>query len=115
MATTSVSASEKAAASSLRRGGSFLIEVSYPEEIFTSADLTDDQRLIGQTAEEFVAHEVLPHVHELEEHKDVYKRQGKAAIGNPHLLPGQQPMLAIGREYRSCSCVERIGTGLRLR
>jgi alkylation response protein AidB-like acyl-CoA dehydrogenase len=91
MATTSVSASEKAAASSLRRGGSFLIEVSYPEEIFTSADLTDDQRLIGQTAEEFVAHEVLPHVHELEEHKSGLMAELLKKSGELGLLGGGIP------------------------
>jgi alkylation response protein AidB-like acyl-CoA dehydrogenase len=85
MATTSVSTSEKAAASSLKRGGGFLIEDSQPEEIFTSADLTGDQRLIGQTAEEFVAQEVLPHVHELEQHKaglmaELLKKSGELGL-----------------------------------
>jgi alkylation response protein AidB-like acyl-CoA dehydrogenase len=51
------------------RGGSFLIEACRPEDVFTPADLTDDQRLIGQTAEEFVVNEVLPHVERLE-HKE---------------------------------------------
>jgi len=30
--------------------------------VFTPADLTDDQKLIGQTAEEFVIKEVFPHI-----------------------------------------------------
>ena len=34
--------------------------VTTPDNIFTPADLSDDQRLIGQTAEEFVAKEVVP-------------------------------------------------------
>ncbi len=52
------------------RGGSFLIESCRPEEIFTPADLNDDQKLIGQTAEEFVEKEVLPLAQELEQHKE---------------------------------------------
>ncbi len=52
------------------KGGSFLIESCRPEEIFAPADLNDDQRLIGQTAEEFVAKEVLPLANELEQHKE---------------------------------------------
>jgi alkylation response protein AidB-like acyl-CoA dehydrogenase len=48
------------------KGGSFLIEPRAPEEVFTPEDLTDQQRLIGQTAEEFVEKEVLPHVNEIE-------------------------------------------------
>src|SRR3989304_3141783 len=56
-------------------GGSFLVESPRPEEVFTPADLTDDQRLIGQTAEEFVTNEVLPLIPDLEQHK-------------PGLMPG---------------------------
>jgi alkylation response protein AidB-like acyl-CoA dehydrogenase len=50
-------------------GGSFLIESPRPEDVFTPAELTDDQRLIGQTAEEFVANEVTPLIPDLELHK----------------------------------------------
>ena len=51
-------------------GGSFLLDAPRLESVFTPADLSDDQRLIGQTAEEFVAHEVLPRIPELELHKE---------------------------------------------
>ena len=54
----------------LHRGGAFLITSCGPEDVFTPADFSDDQRLIGQTAEEFVQKEVLPAVPELEAHKD---------------------------------------------
>ena len=45
---------------SLNRGGSFLITSTRPEDVFTPADISDDQRLIGQTAEEFMTKEVIP-------------------------------------------------------
>ena len=51
------------------KGGSFLLESPAPADIFTPADLTDDQKLIGQTAEEFVAKEVLPLAKDLEAKK----------------------------------------------
>ena len=51
------------------KGGSFLLESPSPADVFTPADLTDDQKLIGQTAEEFVVKEVLPHVKDLENKK----------------------------------------------
>jgi alkylation response protein AidB-like acyl-CoA dehydrogenase len=54
----------------LNRGGSFLITKTSHEDVFTPADLTDDQRLIGQTAEEFMHKEVIPAIPELEAHKD---------------------------------------------
>ncbi|MGB9432963.1 MAG: acyl-CoA dehydrogenase family protein [Candidatus Acidiferrum sp.] len=51
------------------KGGSFLLESPTPQDVFTPADLTDDQKLIGQTAEEFVLKEVLPLAKELEAKK----------------------------------------------
>jgi len=51
------------------KGGSFLLESAAPGDIFTPADLTDDQKLIGQTAEEFVIKEVLPLAKDLENKK----------------------------------------------
>src|SRR5580692_11369802 len=54
----------------LNRGGAFLITSCRPEYVFTPADFSDDQRLIGQTAEEFVQKEVMPAIPELEAHKD---------------------------------------------
>ncbi|MGB2665492.1 MAG: acyl-CoA dehydrogenase family protein [Candidatus Acidiferrum sp.] len=51
------------------KGGSFLLESPAPQDIFTPADLSDDQKLIGQTAEEFVVKEVLPVAKELEAKK----------------------------------------------
>ncbi|HEY2459991.1 MAG TPA: acyl-CoA dehydrogenase family protein [Candidatus Acidoferrum sp.] len=51
------------------KGGSFLLESPQPQDVFTPADLTDDQKLIGQTAEEFVLKEVLPLAKELEAKK----------------------------------------------
>src|SRR5215468_1158561 len=51
------------------KGGSFLLESPLPQDVFTPADLTDDQKLIGQTAEEFVTKEVLPVVKDLENKK----------------------------------------------
>src|SRR5229473_4028793 len=51
------------------KGGSFLLETPQPGDVFTPADLTDDQKLIGQTAEDFVIKEVLPLAKDLENKK----------------------------------------------
>jgi alkylation response protein AidB-like acyl-CoA dehydrogenase len=84
MATTTVS-------QTLTRGGAFLISPSRPEDVFTPADLTDDQRLIGQTAEEFVANEVMPLVPELEQHKPGLMAQLLKKAGEIGLLGGGIP------------------------
>jgi len=49
------------------KGGSFLIESRRPEEIFTPEDLTDQHKLIAQTAQEFVEREIVPRIDEMEE------------------------------------------------
>ena len=55
---------------SLYRGGAFLVLTTSPADVFTPADISDDQRLIGQTAAEFVAKEVIPMIPDLENHKE---------------------------------------------
>jgi alkylation response protein AidB-like acyl-CoA dehydrogenase len=55
---------------SLNSGGTFLTTSISPEDVFTAADLNDDQRLIGRTTEEFVTKEVLPNIADLEKHKE---------------------------------------------
>ncbi|HTV58529.1 MAG TPA: acyl-CoA dehydrogenase family protein [Verrucomicrobiae bacterium] len=79
------------AAQDLLRGGSFLISSPAPQDIFTPADLTDDQRLIGQTAEEFVANEVVPLIPDLEAHKEGLMAQVVKKAGEIGLLGGGIP------------------------
>src|SRR6202050_829961 len=50
-------------------GGSFLLEERHHDEIFTPEDFTEQQQLIGQTAEEFTVNEILPNIEKME-HKD---------------------------------------------
>jgi alkylation response protein AidB-like acyl-CoA dehydrogenase len=67
------------------KGGSFLLESPLSSDVFTPADLTDDQKLIGQTAEEFVVKEVLPLVKDLENKKpglmaELVKKGGEVGL-----------------------------------
>ena len=73
------------------KGGSFLLESLLPQDIFTPADLTDDQKLIGQTAEEFVLQEVIPVVKELEEKKPGLMVQLIKKAGELGILGGGVP------------------------
>src|SRR6201993_4828679 len=75
----------------LNRGGAFLITSTSPEDVFTPADLTDDQRLVGQTAEEFVQKEVVPNIAELEAHKEGLMAQMLKKAGEIGLLGGAIP------------------------
>jgi len=49
------------------KGGAFLIEDVTPERVFTPEKLTDEHRLIAQTAAEFVSTEVMPVIEQLEQ------------------------------------------------
>jgi alkylation response protein AidB-like acyl-CoA dehydrogenase len=50
-------------------GGSFLLEERQPSEVFTPEDFSEQQQMIGQTAEEFAVKEILPQAEKIE-HKD---------------------------------------------
>jgi len=63
------------------RGGEFLIQASEADAVFTPEQLTEEHRLIGRTAREFVDHEVLPALDRLEEKdwalaRDLVRRGG---------------------------------------
>jgi alkylation response protein AidB-like acyl-CoA dehydrogenase len=75
----------------LTPGGGFLLESPRPEDVFTPAELTDDQRLIGQSAEEFVTKEVTPLIPELEQHKEGLMAGLMKKAGEIGLLGGGVP------------------------
>src|SRR5215471_7842182 len=57
------------------RGGQFLASTVSPGEVFVREDLSDEQRLFGQTASEFMHKEVLPVVEKLYHHDWALTRQ----------------------------------------
>src|SRR5205807_9975287 len=73
------------------KGGSFLLESPQPGDVFTPADLADDQKLMGQTAEEFVVKEVLPLVKDLENKKPGLMAQLVKKGGELGLMGGGVP------------------------
>jgi alkylation response protein AidB-like acyl-CoA dehydrogenase len=56
-----------AVSNSILRGGEWLLQSSDPGSVFTPERLTQEHRLIGRTADEFVDHEVLPVLDRLEQ------------------------------------------------
>jgi alkylation response protein AidB-like acyl-CoA dehydrogenase len=50
-------------------GGSFLLEERQTADVFTPEDFSEQQQMIGQTAEEFAVNEILPQAEKIE-HKD---------------------------------------------
>lgn len=52
----------------VKRGGSFLIEETSGDEVFTVEELTEEQKMIAKMTEDFVTGEVIPHMEEIENH-----------------------------------------------
>ena len=50
------------------KGGAFLIENRTSSEIFTPEDLSEEQRMIGETTRDFVDNEVIPNLEAMEHH-----------------------------------------------
>ena len=55
-----------ATATTIQKGGAWLLEETGQTEVFTPERMTEEQRLIGQTAWEFVTKEVVEHIDQLE-------------------------------------------------
>ena len=81
------------------KGGSFLLESPGPQDVFTPADLTDDQKLIGQTAEEFVLKEVFPHIKDLEAKKPGLMAELTRKAAELGLMSGARPKSTAGRAW----------------
>jgi alkylation response protein AidB-like acyl-CoA dehydrogenase len=72
-------------------GGSFLIEERSASEIFTPEDLTEEQRMIGETTREFVDTEVRPNIPAMEKHAWEIARDLLAKGGELGLLGATIP------------------------
>jgi alkylation response protein AidB-like acyl-CoA dehydrogenase len=67
------------------RGGSFLIEDRAPEEVFTPEDFSDEQRMIADTAAEFMEKEMVPRLPEIlslkyEATRDLLRKAGELGL-----------------------------------
>ncbi len=59
----------------LTRGGAWLVETTEPAGVFTPEKLSEEHRMIGRTAEQFVKNEVLPNLERLEQKDWTLARQ----------------------------------------
>ena len=77
-------------ATTILRGGEWLIQPSTPDSVFTPERLTDEHKLIGRTAQEFVTNEILPKLEQLETKdwalaRDLVKIGAGLEIGRAHV------------------------------
>jgi alkylation response protein AidB-like acyl-CoA dehydrogenase len=105
----------KVAKQRLFKGGEFLIIDALPEEVFTPEDFTEEQRLIGKSAEEFRLGELEPRREELEELNPQLVKSLLRKAGNLGLLSIDIPEAYGGSGLDSISSVlvvERIMQGI---
>ena len=92
-------------------GGTFLTRSLDPDDLFTREDLTDEQRLFGQTAAEFMRNEVLPneaslYAHDWNKTRELLKKAARprpAAPRNPRRVWRARP----GQDQRRLSSASR--------
>jgi alkylation response protein AidB-like acyl-CoA dehydrogenase len=72
-------------------GGAFLLGQAAPESIFTVEDLSEDQRLMRSTVEQFVEQEVLPRAEQLERQDWELTRRLLRRVGELGLLGADIP------------------------
>jgi alkylation response protein AidB-like acyl-CoA dehydrogenase len=76
---------------SVARGGAWLIEPTEPSNVMTPEQLSDEHRLIAQTAAEFVDNEVAPNQERLEQKDWALSRELVAKCGSLGLLGTNVP------------------------
>ncbi|HEY6102733.1 MAG TPA: acyl-CoA dehydrogenase family protein, partial [bacterium] len=79
-------------------GGSFLITDTVPGEVFSPEDLSEEQRLVGQTARDFVEQEVFPVLDRIEGKDWALTRDLLKKLGQLELLGIEVPGAYGGAE-----------------
>jgi len=74
-----------------RKGGGWLLEASAPSEVFSPDRFTEEHKLIGQTATEFMAAEVLPNIERMESKDWEFSRGLLRQCGELGLLGADAP------------------------
>ncbi|MBV9769857.1 MAG: acyl-CoA dehydrogenase family protein [Bryobacterales bacterium] len=72
------------------KGGSFLIESTTPEQLFSPEDFTEEHRAIARTTEEFWANEIAPNVDRIQHQEPgvavaVLRKAGELGLTSVHL------------------------------
>jgi len=87
------------------RGGSWLIEDAPSTPVFTPERLSDEHRLIGQTADEFMTNEVIPAIDKLEQKDWALARRLVKRAGELGLLGTDAPESFGGVELDKVSSI----------
>lgn len=95
-------------------GGEYLIVETPCEDVFTPEDFTDEQRQMGETTEQFIANEIVPHMDEIEKQNFELVVEGMKKCGELGLLMMDAPEEYGGLELDKASTMlvgEKISYG----
>lgn len=90
-------------AENIAKGGEYLITEVTCAEVFTPEDFTDEQRQMGETTEQFVQNEILPHHEEIEKQNFDLVVEGMKKAGDLGLLMMDAPEEYGGLELDKAS------------
>ena len=90
-------------AKKLLNGGEYLIAETPCQDVFTPEDFTDEQRQMGETTEQFIANEIVPHIEEIDKQNFDLVVEGMRKAGELGLLMMDTPEEYGGLELDKAS------------
>ncbi len=90
-------------ADTLLKGGEYLIAETPCADVFTPEDFTDEQRQMGETTEQFIENEILPHIEEIDKQNFDIVVEGMRKAGELGLLMMDSPEEYGGLELDKAS------------
>ena len=90
-------------ATSILRGGEWLIQPSTADSVFTPERLTEEHRLIGRTAQDFVDNEVLPKLREFERNSPGVSVQRQTRHRRERWIRTLGPPATVARRVREAT------------
>lgn len=101
-------------AEKILNGGEYLVVETPCADVFTPEDFTDEQRQMGETSEQFVTNEIVPHIEEIDKQNFDLVIQGMRKCGELGLLMMDAPEEYGGLELDKASTMlvsEKISFG----
>jgi alkylation response protein AidB-like acyl-CoA dehydrogenase len=96
------------------KGGEYLIKEVSCADVFTPEEFTDEQKQIAETTEQFIAHEIIPHMDEIEKQNFDLVVEGMRKCGELGLLMMDSPEEYGGLELDKATSMlvgEKISCG----
>ena len=78
-------------ADTILKGGEYLVTDVACEDIFTPEDFSDEQKQMGETTEQFIVNDIMPHIEEIDKQNFDIVVEGMRKCGELGLLMMDSP------------------------